>query len=84
MNPDVIAIGTFGSIVTEIFKYVPFLNTSNLTRSLTAIVVILIGTVLTTGKFDISTFVQSLIVALVAYKSLIQPVAGAAGLRTQK
>ncbi len=83
-TPEAAIIGAVTSIVTELLKYVPFLNKNSLTRSLTSIVLLVIGNFVVAGKFSLEVFLQSLVFALTTYKLIVQPVADTTGMKTQK
>lgn len=83
MTGSDIAVGFGGSVVTEILKYIPALNKNELTRALTAIVVIGLSSFLFNGGWSWTSFANSLVAALVSYKAVVQPVASVSGLKTQ-
>lgn len=75
-----VVLGAVSSVVTEIFKYVPFLNKTPLTRAITAIVVVIVA-VFVSGAVSFTdwqsflvVFSQSLVFALASYKTIVQPV----------
>ncbi len=80
-------IGLGSSFLTELFKFIPFLNENELTRTITAFVVMALITLASIGfnvqMWDWSVFVQVLLWSFVNYKTIVQPVASATGLRTQ-
>jgi len=78
-----VQIGMFSSVVTELLKFFPLLNVNELTRALTTIVVVFLGTI-TFSNLSLEGMLSSLLVALVSYKMVIQPVAKVSGLATQK
>ena len=77
-------IGTVTSIITEFAKYIPFINTNSFTRSLTAIVLLIIGSFITAGGFTWEKFLESVVFSLTAYKVVVQPTADATAMKTQK
>ena len=82
-------IGLVSSVVTELFKFIPFLNKNNITKSLTTIVVIIAAVFISEGgkitdwKYAGVLFSQAVVYALVSYKMFVQPVAKESGLITQ-
>ena len=84
ISPSTAVLGLLTSIIAEILKLIPGLNKNAITSSITAIVVLAIGTVVATGTFDFTTFVGGLVFALTSYKVAIQPIATVAGSPTQK
>ncbi len=82
-------IGAVSSVVTEILKYVPFLNKNNVTKSLTTIVVIIVAVFISEGgkvsdwNQAGNIFAQAVVYALTTYKMLVQPITKEAGLQTQ-
>lgn len=85
-----VVIGAISSVVTEIFKFVPFLNSNETTRAITSVVVVVIGVFISIGfSFStwpefFSTLFQSIVYALASYKVIVQPVATNVGVSTQK
>ncbi len=77
-------LGLGASIITELFKYVPFLNKTALSRALTAIAVLSVGVLITNGEWSWTSFANGLVFALTSYKAIVQPTASTIGLATQK
>ena len=84
ISPSIAVLGLLTSIIAELLKLIPWLNKNAITSSLTAIIVLAIGTVVATGTFDFTTFIGGLVFALTSYKAIIQPIATVAGSPTQK
>lgn len=82
-------IGAVSSVVTEILKFIPFLNRNNVTKSLTTIVVIIVAVFISEGGNIADwhqagvVFVQAVVYAFTAYKMIVQPVAKESGSKTQ-
>lgn len=81
-------IGFLSSLVTEIFKFIPALTKYESAKVLTAVVVMVVGTLFSIG-FDLSAwnwnlFGQVVIWSFVNYKMIIQPVAADVRSRTQE
>lgn len=80
-------IGFLSSVVTELFKLFPALNLNPLTKVLTAITVMVIGTLWSIGfnvtTWDWNLFGQVVVWSFVNYKMIVAPVAGVIGMRTQ-
>lgn len=85
MNVNGIVLAGFvSSVVTEIFKLVPFIRDNNIAKAVTVIVVTLVSSFVAEGKFTLEGFVAASIVALTSYRTIVQPVAASTGLRSQK
>ena len=80
MNP--LYIGILTSVVSEILKLVPQLNSSSLVKSVVVFVVALVGTYLF-GSVNPQDYAETLIAAFATYKLLVQPAAEYTGLKTQ-
>ncbi len=81
-------IGLLSSVVAELFKFIPALTKYESAKVLTAIVVMVIGTLFsigfTLGSWDWNIFGQVVIWSFVNYKMIVQPVAADIKSRTQK
>lgn len=84
ITPSTAILGLLTSIVAEILKLFPALNKNSVTGSITAIVVLAVGTVIATGKFDLETFIGGLVFALTSYKAVVQPLATSVNSPTQQ
>lgn len=83
LNPY--TVGLMASIVTEALKMIPFLRSNDIYKAGTAIVVMFVGTfVYLGGSFDLTTFFNIAIFSFLNYKMIVQPLAGAAQLGSQK
>lgn len=81
-------IGLLSSVVAELFKLIPALTKYESAKVLTAVVVMVAGTLYTIG-FDINAwnwdlFGQVVIWSFVNYKMIVQPVAADIKSRTQE
>lgn len=83
IQPSDALLGLCASIITEILKIVPALRTNTLVTSIVAIVVVALGTLVTSGQFTWVSFLNSLAAAFLSYKIVVQPVATASGIKTQ-
>jgi hypothetical protein len=83
INPSDAVLGLCASIVTEIIKYVPFVRNNALASSIVAIIVVAVGTFVSSGVFTWPTFLNSLASAFLSYKIIVQPIARDVGMRTQ-
>lgn len=82
INPAV--VGLISSVITEVFKYIPFLRQNALTQAITAIVITgVVAFFANNMVFSLDNVVASLVFALVSYKTLIQPIATTTAMRTQ-
>ena len=80
-------IGFLASVVTEIFKFFPVLSQNEVTKVLTAVVVMAAGTLISlhfnVSAWDWNLFGQVIIWSFVNYKMIISPVGKTMGLVTQ-
>lgn len=80
-------VGLLSSVVTEIFKYFPVLAKNQITKVMTSVVVMVVGTLFSIGfnaaAWDWEVFGQVVIWSFVNYKMIVQPMAKTAGLVTQ-
>lgn len=82
-------IGAISSVVTELLKFIPFLNANSIRRSLTTIVVIIIAIFISEGGKITNwhaagvLLVQAIVYAFATYKMIVQPVAKGSGSVTQ-
>lgn len=84
---SIFAIGLMSSVLTEALKMVPILRRNTLSKSLTAIVVVVLGTLYAIG-FDVSAwdwnlFASVLVFSFLNYRIIIKPVTTTMGLKTQ-
>lgn len=81
------AIGLMASVLTEVLKYLPILNSKPIYKSLTAVLVVAAGAFYMSGfslaAWDWERFFMILIFAFVNYKVIVKPVAESMNLRTQ-
>ncbi len=84
INQDTVIVGAVGSVLTELFKLFPFIRENVVFRTAVTIIVLVVGNLITEGKFNWESLVGSLIIALTTYRTLIQPIAQSTGLRSQK
>lgn len=78
------AWGLASSVVTEIFKFVPFLNKNNLTRSVTAIIVVAVAAWIQSGSlWSWDVIIPTLGFAFLNYKMVVQPLAKVTNIATQ-
>lgn len=80
-------IGLLSSVVTEVFKFFPALSSNEVTKVVTAVVVMAVGTLFSIGfnvtAWDWNLFGQVMIWSFVNYKMIVQPMAKTTGLVTQ-
>lgn len=78
------AIGLMASVFTEVLKLVPVLRRNSLSKSLTAIVVVALGTFYVVGfdvsSFDLNTFVSILVFSFLNYRIIVKPIVNSTGL----
>lgn len=78
------------SVVTELLKYIPFLNKNNITKSLTTMVVIVIAVLISEGGKIADwhqagiVFFQAVVYAFTSYKMIVQPMAKSVEMKTQE
>lgn len=75
-----VQIGVLSAVITELLKYIPFLNSNSLIKAVTSIVVCVVGALYFTGSQD---YVQVILIAFATYKVLVQPIGQVVGIRTQ-
>lgn len=66
-------IGFLSSLITELFKFFPFVGKSDLGKSITALIVIALATFLTVG-FSATNFFSVMLYAFLNYKMILQPI----------
>lgn len=82
---DIALVGLASSVVTELFKFIPFLRKNGLTQALTAIVVVVVASFISNGyTFSFDNFVKVLVTALVSYKAVIEPLASTMDTSSQR
>ena len=76
--------GLLVSIFTELLKFFPWLGKNELTKSLTAVVLAVVGAWYSTGwVWDFDVFAGVLLFAFLNYKMLIQPLGKVSSIKTQ-
>lgn len=84
---SVFVIGLMSSFLTEVLKFIPLLRKNALSKSLTAIVVVALGTLYSVG-FDVSAwnwsiFVSVLMFSFLNYRIIVKPITTTMSLKTQ-
>ena len=79
---DPIIIGALSSVVAEILKLVPQLNSSSLVKSVVVFAVALVGTYFF-GSLTTTDFATTIASALVTYLAIVKPAAEYTGFKTQ-
>ncbi len=81
-------IGLSSSIITEAFKFVPFLRANALVQAITSIVVVfgvsLLSAYTTKTALTVDSFITSLVFALTSYKLLVEPTAATVSSKSQE
>ena len=80
---NAILAGFVSSVVSEVFKFIPFIRDNTIARAVTIIVVTLVASFVAEGKFNLEGFVAAAVVALTSYRTIVQPIATATGSATQ-
>ncbi len=84
---SIFTIGLMSSILTELFKLIPILSENQLRKALTAITVVVFGTLyaleFNVAAWDWSLFINVLIYSFLNYRIIIKPIAKTVGLKTQ-
>ena len=80
-------IGLMASVLTEVFKIIPILRKNALSKSLTAIIVVILGTFYAVGfnvsAWDWNIFANVLVFSFLNYRIIVRPIAKNASLITQ-
>lgn len=77
-------LGFISSVLTEVFKFFPYLRVNATVQAITAIVVAAVVSFVANGyTFSLTNVIATIGFALASYKALVEPVASDMGLSTQ-